>query len=467
MMHFKLFAVLLVVLPTIVPRTRHFEGTGFYRRWQISIERLSLVASANEIYNLKDSGKTIVEDNRDQFSESAKHLEVERRSASMTTNDAPRISERLVVPAMKTTSTKVKHHSSHGYKRGNVKRYRPRRKNSNSTAHRDNSHPMSHGDDSNRTQNSHIPIGSPYVRKPFDVRHRPATSQSLNLIDYHGGPVMWKNIHVYIIYYGHWGKYSRPDVIRNFVKSLSNDDTTVQVGSANSTSNTGIKGRGRKVIQRQTRTVKRWWNIVTAYGQLNPPRHVSSQVLLMGEAYDPFYSYGTYLSQEDIQHVVEEKMRYKWKGVDPNGIYFVLTSPDVYVTGFCEWSCAWHWEFSPYNGVKVPFSWVGNAVAACPTGCIGITHRESPNMVLGMDGIVDSFAHELAEAATDPFPITNPAWFSSYYLQENADICTLNYGEEYVTRDGRLYNLVGLKGMKFRVQSNFDRLSKRCRLQRY
>ena len=75
-----------------------------------------------------------------------------------------------------------------------------------------------------------------------------------------------------------------------------------------------------------------------------------------------------------------------------------------------------------------------------------------------MDALVSTFAHELTEAATDPFL---DAWYTARG-NENADICAWNF---LVTafEDGYEYNQVGVGGMRFLVQANWDLPTQSCR----
>ena len=59
----------------------------------------------------------------------------------------------------------------------------------------------------------------------------------------------------------------------------------------------------------------------------------------------------------------------------------------------------------------------------CPTSCIGAELAQGaykpPNGDLGVDGLVSIYAHELAEATSDPY---FNAWGDAYG-NENADLC--------------------------------------------
>ncbi|CAI5518153.1 unnamed protein product, partial [Closterium sp. Naga37s-1] len=87
----------------------------------------------------------------------------------------------------------------------------------------------------------------------------------------------------------------------------------------------------------------------------------------------------------------------------------------------------------------------------------------SPNGKPWLDAMVSTIAHEIAEAATDPN--ASSGWFDANG-EENADKCSYDYGEtqtaQNVYGDDAEYNLVGLNGMKFMVQQNWDVATDSC-----
>ncbi|CAI5537000.1 unnamed protein product [Closterium sp. Naga37s-1] len=86
-----------------------------------------------------------------------------------------------------------------------------------------------------------------------------------------------------------------------------------------------------------------------------------------------------------------------------------------------------------------------------------VSTETSPNGKPWLDAMVSTIAHEIAEAATDPN--ASSGWFDANG-EENADKCSYEYGEtqtaQNVYGDDAEYNLVGLNGMKFMVQQNWD-----------
>src|SRR5262249_10820992 len=83
---------------------------------------------------------------------------------------------------------------------------------------------------------------------------------------------------------------------------------------------------------------------------------------------------------------------------DPNGIYHVLTSKDVSLSGFCTQFCGWH-TYMNLNNVAIKYTFIGSA-DACGGGCgsTGVT----PNGNAAADGMASIIAHESEESASDP-----------------------------------------------------------------
>ncbi|CAI7924610.1 unnamed protein product, partial [Closterium sp. NIES-54] len=306
-------------------------------------------------------------------------------------------------------------------------------------------------------------------------------------IKYHGGPVIVGNptVNVYHIYYGSWGSGSGREIIDTFVQALSSDS-----GSQGSAADASVKG---------------WWATTAAYYQSGSggKKNVSSKVRLAGTVSDN-YSRGKQLTDNDVlairvapdqsfpvchctlhgcihslshplllsfadhsscaAHAVVKSKAGAGKpwALDPHGIYVLLTSADVTLSGFCSEYCGWHTEDS-LNSSPLRYAFVGHH-GQCPDACgVEIT---SPNGKPGIDATISTLAHELTEAATDPD--VNAGWFDDDG-EENADKCSWEYGNTKTgyQQNGHSYeyNVVGLNGMKFLVQLNWDRVKSKCVLQ--
>ncbi|CAI5510704.1 unnamed protein product [Closterium sp. Naga37s-1] len=298
-------------------------------------------------------------------------------------------------------------------------------------------------------------------------------------IKYHGGPVVVGNpaVNVYHIYYGSWGAGSGKEVIDAFVQALSSDSGSQ--GSALTFESTQKgPGSGREVIDAFVQalssdsgsqgsagdaSVKGWWATTAAYYQSGSggKKNVSSKVRLAGTVSDN-YSRGKQLTDNDVLAIVKSKAGAgKPWALDPHGIYVLLTSSDVTLKGYCTEYCGWHTEDS-INSSPLRYAFVGHH-GQCPDAC-GV-ESTSPNGKPAIDATISTLAHELTEAATDPD--VSAGWFDDN--DENADKCSWNYGNTKTgsQQNGQSYkyNVVGLNGMKFLVQLNWDRVKGKCVLQ--
>ncbi|CAI5492734.1 unnamed protein product, partial [Closterium sp. Naga37s-1] len=175
------------------------------------------------------------------------------------------------------------------------------------------------------------------------------------------------------------------------------------------------------------------------------------------------YSRGKKLSDADVLTIVKSKVGVgKPLALDPHGISVVLPSADVTLPGFCSQFCGWHTQAS-LNSTPLRFAFVGHH-GQCPSDC-GVKST-STNGKPAIDATITTLAHELTEAATDPDPYSG---WSDDEEEENADKCPWDFGS---TKTGSLqngqryeYNVVGLNGMRFLVQLNWDRVKSKCVLQ--
>ncbi|CAI5473030.1 unnamed protein product [Closterium sp. Yama58-4] len=195
--------------------------------------------------------------------------------------------------------------------------------------------------------------------------------------------------------------------------------------------------------------------------------YISGSVTVRGEVEDAGYSQGTVLLDSAVDTIIRNAVTSNQLPFDRDGVYFVLSDETVDQVSdglaFCSDYCGWHWYTKvPGQGLLVS-SWVGNAGSKCRSSCIssqlfsGPGH--SPNGDVGMDGLLSVFAHELAEATSDPFM---SAWFDSDG-EENADKCSWEFGDMlFDSIDGPFYNLVGLNNQKFLIQQNWNLVKGTC-----
>ncbi len=138
-----------------------------------------------------------------------------------------------------------------------------------------------------------------------------------NGIEYNGGPVMLGPHNVYFIWYGNFsGNIALtilPDLINGFGSS-------------------------------------QYFNTNTTYGDASA--NIANTATMAGAFFDN-YSQGTALTQTTFTNVINKALNTGTFPLDPNGIYFVLTSPDVTLNfppatpggppqGFCTAFCGFH-----------------------------------------------------------------------------------------------------------------------------
>lgn len=245
--------------------------------------------------------------------------------------------------------------------------------------------------------------------------------------------VMVKPIRVYLVWFGQFTDKQK-NVVRNFVRSI-NDETT---------------------------SVASWWRINTLYKDCND-RPVSSKVTLDGEFHlTPAVKF--LFRANSIARTIKKAIRSGAFGADEDGVYFVMgdtqTRQRFLLGRFCGAFCGWH-SYSSVRGKLLKTSFVGNPGARCLYGCGGpelSSAKSSPNGDHGMDAMMSTFAHELAEAASDPYLRTN----MDANGNENADICAYVVGDVTRTSAGAPYNMQGIGGSKFLVQQNYHPTLLKC-----
>lgn len=264
------------------------------------------------------------------------------------------------------------------------------------------------------------------ITKPFD----PASQQLApigeaiatgNGIEYNGGPVMLGPHNVYFIWYGNFSGNSAltilPDLINGFGGS-------------------------------------QYFNTNTTYGDATA--NIANTATLAKQIFDN-YSQGTALTQATFQGVITRALNVGGLPADPNGIYFLLTSPDVSLTtgttSFCGTYCGFHTSGTlGTTDIKVAF--VGDPATKCPFR-VGVpvcsAQTLSPNGNEGADAMANVMAHELNEAITDPH---GDAWFHVDTAHENGDLCNFNFGTTFTALNGAHANVV-LSGRQFLIQQNW------------
>lgn len=234
-----------------------------------------------------------------------------------------------------------------------------------------------------------------------------------NGISHHGGPLMTGATNVYIVWYGNWKSSAKTkQLITSFINSLTGSTL---------------------------------YNINTSYKDANG-KPVLNLIQLVAQTTDN-YSQGKALTDYGVALTVFKAMQKGALPKDKNGVYLVLTSPDVTETsGFGTNYCGWHSYFTLSN-TDYKFSFVGNPLKIAPKAC-GV-RSVSPNGDPAGDAMVSVIYHELSETVTDP--MLN-AWYDSEG-EENGDKCAWTYGTTY-SKKNALYN-VTLGGKNWLIQQNW------------
>jgi len=287
------------------------------------------------------------------------------------------------------------------------------------------------------------------ITKPFDPANVQLGSSPTNFqfgpigeaivtgngIEYNGGLVMLGPHNVYFIWYGNFSGNSAltilPDLINGFGGS-------------------------------------QYFNTNSTYGDASA--NIANTVSLAKQTFDN-YSQGTALTDTTFPNVISAPLNSGKLPVDPNGIYFVLTSPDVTLTfppvagkpqGFCTAFCGFHTS-GTFGTTDIKVAFVGDPATQCPRTHLGGTcspQTLSPNGNEGADAMANIMAHELNETVTDP---DGNAWFHTNTAGEVGDLCNFKFGTATVPLDFSTTFLalngahadVVLSGRQFLIQSNW------------
>jgi Phosphate-induced protein 1 conserved region/Ricin-type beta-trefoil lectin domain-like len=223
---------------------------------------------------------------------------------------------------------------------------------------------------------------------------------SSNGIAYHGGPVMTGPINVYLIWYGNW----------------RSTDSTVAI-LTDEVANIGGTA---------------YFNINAGYYDAAGNR-VKNYVLYQGAYYDS-YSQGASPNVDNIARYAIDQGKLPY---DPNGVYAVLASSDVAVSGFKTQWCGYHTTYPTSDFRLFPYLFVGDPGERSSGGGSCGVGTQSPNNNPRADAMASILAHELEETATDP---RIDAWYSDSDQSENADKCAWTWGSTQTAPNGSPYN---------------------------
>ena len=258
------------------------------------------------------------------------------------------------------------------------------------------------------------------IKKPYDqsLNNKGGPHGAGETILYHGGPILLKTVPLYIIYYG-MVLGTTQNIINTFLSDL-NGSKPFAVNT------TYTQGTGGPAIS----------------GSLGFPT-----VFL-----DSGASQGTSVGSNTVAAILQHAFANGLKP-DSSGVYFVITAPDISVSGFCKSFCAYHTKSTTIaSGYTIHYALVPDPGQGC-TGCDGnfaVYHQTvTPNGDQGADEITDAIMHELSETATDP---DLNAWYTKNG-QENGDLCNYFYGTSplYHTANGATANTL-LNGHYYLIQ---------------
>lgn len=248
-----------------------------------------------------------------------------------------------------------------------------------------------------------------------------------NGIDYHGGPVMINPHPVHIIWYGNWNGNTALTILPQFISGLNQSP---------------------------------YFAINSSYTDSAHTLNISSGVTLGSQTFDS-YSQSSTLSDTGLVNVISSAMSRGAVPIDPNAVYFVLSSGDVNQKGshgeFCVQFCGFHTHTSLF-GNDIKYAFVGNASPKCINNpnsqvtCVNANFTNSPNSNVGADGMASTIAHELSESVTDP---DDTGWYRVDRSHENGDLCNLKYGTStFTVANGTLANIT-LGGHNYLIQQNW------------
>jgi len=234
-------------------------------------------------------------------------------------------------------------------------------------------------------------------------------------IQYHGGPIMVGTPNAYYIWYGNWSDFQK-SILEDLISNLG--------GSA-------------------------YYNINTTYCDSNGNFVSNAIAYSSSNSTTDNYSQGTSFGDAGVKAIVSDAITSGKLPKDSNGVYMVLTSPEVKETsGFCKLYCGWH-THGTIGGSDIKYAFIGNPSQQCPNGC-QMYSGATPNGDAGVDGMASVIAHEFEEATADP---ALNAWYDRRGY-ENADKCAWTFGSVSTDSNGAHYNVI-LGSRKYLIQRNW------------
>ena len=258
--------------------------------------------------------------------------------------------------------------------------------------------------------------------KPGSAALYTGTADTSPIVYHLGAPVMASAQKIYEVWYGSWNTNLTAPLGPKAYQTFTNNFLSGMVSSG-------------------------YWGINNAYYQAaklapttkNPVSNpvFQQQVVLPANT----SKYGSTLSQSSIYNIAKNTF-FPGGTADKDGIYLVLTSSEIKVSGFGTQFCGWH----SYNSTSnAKYAFVGDP--ATTAGCLA--QSVGPNLA-GADSMLSVVAHELEETVTDP---QLNAWYSTNG-NENGDKCAWTWGQITRQSNGGYSNMtIGVTN--YLIQQNF------------
>lgn len=240
-----------------------------------------------------------------------------------------------------------------------------------------------------------------------------------------GAPIMAGPITIYEIWYGTWANTSNATPAVKAYQTFTNNFLTAAVAT----------GEHWAINKNYYQAAKLTPAVRTSVGDYSTT--IQQRVVSTNST-----KYRSPLSQSSIFNIAKDAFFPTSAKADPNGIYVVLTSSEIKVSGFGTSFCGWH-SYHSTSGAK--YSFVGDP-AATP-GCLA--QSVGPNLA-GADAMLSVLMHELEETATDP---QLNAWYSANG-NENGDKCAWVWGTTSLNANGSFSNMT-LGSKSYLIQQNF------------
>jgi hypothetical protein len=175
----------------------------------------------------------------------------------------------------------------------------------------------------------------------------------------------------------------------------------------------------------------------TYYEIVNNQQQNIANVLTYSRASDSYYdsySMGNSMKGRAIEAEIQSVLQNGHLPIDDNGIYLLVTSPDV---GVSNSYCGFHnYSTTMIPGHNMKYAFSPDPAPPTYNGCSGnvttFGDSTSPNGDIGADSVADTLIHEISETVTDS---NISAWYTKGGL-ENGDLCNFVYGQTFNAPNG-------------------------------